>query len=83
VKSEWLVMLSKTATASQETLSQLMTPDLAWQELLAAACQTRRQCVIGIANLLAAIHAGDEGGDHRFASAHEKGMPMSRVECHP
>jgi hypothetical protein len=75
VKSEWLVMLSKTASASQETLSQLMTPDLAWQELLAAARQTGQQCMIGMAKLLAAIHAGDEGGDHRFASANEKVCP--------
>jgi hypothetical protein len=36
-----------------------------------------------MAKLLAAVNAGDEGGDHRFASVNEKGLPISRVVRHP
>jgi len=75
--------MSKTATASQETPSQLMTADLVLLEWLAAGWPTQGQGVIGMAKLLAAVNAGDEGGDHRFASVNEKGLPISRVVRHP
>ncbi len=60
-----------------------MSADLVLLEWLAAGWPMQVQEVIGMAKLLAAVNAGDEGGYHRFASANEKGLPIGRVDRHP
>jgi hypothetical protein len=77
------MVLSHTEMDSQQKPSQLMAADLVLLELLAAGWPRQGQGVISMAKLLAAVNAGDEGGDHRFASVNEKGLPMSRVDHHP